>query len=299
MKTLSAGFALGIVLAVACSSGSNGGDGDGGAGGEGASGGTAGSGGRSGGSGGSRSGGSGASASGGSGGSNSGGSAATGGMGGTVNMGGTMMTGGTGGNMNTGGTMVTGGTGGMTPGQCATVPGMKAIGFENTNELWEPRADAASPTNDRVPASAPVLSTTEKRTGASSMEITINTEEGKVASNTRRNWFFSVVTRESVTPWLQAGRTMSVWVKIPMDHQLSGLQLVIHTLNGWQGVGGALFQVQPGQWSEITFKLPDTFDCSKISGFTLFELGMFLSTGAGVNWDGKIYVDDFAISAAP
>jgi hypothetical protein len=187
------------------------------------------------------------------------------------------------------------GTGGA---NCPTVPGAKMFTFEADGELWEiPGNDS-----DRIKGTPPVISTVQKHGGEKSMEITVDTALGKPmatdagAGMQKTAWFAMVKNGMSLTPYLQAGRTFKVWVWVPTGHKITAMQLVVH-VNGNQWTNAPVF-VAENQWIEATLTLPNTFDCSKIS-FGHFEIGLFWTTPANENWSGKIYVDDFSISAKP
>ena len=296
---------LSVAIVVNCGSpstedgeGGTAGGGSGGAGGEGVGGkgGTA-----SGGKGGAGTGGSGGTAAGGKGGTGGGGTGGTGGSGGT---------GGTGGS---GGAQ--GGAGGTAP-ACAVVPTAKLIEFETDADLWRASYNLASATNLRVPAPMPVLSTTTKRSKTKSLELVVNTADGLPVTQTdggavdaggtdagssgvvRTQWFFMVNDRSAVTGYLQAGRTISLWILVPTGHKLSQMSLVLHTASGWKSTN-ALAAMVPGQWSKVSFTIPNDYDCSRVSATNLFELGLFMQVTAGQTWNGKIYVDDMEVSAKP
>ncbi|MDX2019751.1 MAG: hypothetical protein SF187_05875 [Deltaproteobacteria bacterium] len=292
---------IGLAWAVSCGGGNSEGDNEGGMGGEvaGAGGGTS-----EGGKAGSSAGGKGGSGSGGKGGSpGTGGTNATGGSTGT---GGANTTGGstgTGGAANTGGTP---GTGGMVT--CATLPGQKLIEFESDADLFMTSSAISNPANLRVPAPMPQLVTSPVHTKAKAMELVINTADGMPSGGSdagadagaggtlRYQWFFIVKDRSMFMNYLQAGRTISAWVLVPAGNQLKQLSLVLQTVNGWKSQS-ILAAATPGQWTKIDFLIPQDYDCSKVTSNNLFELGIYGEVTPGTTWSGKIYVDDFSISA--
>ncbi len=292
-KLLACCAALSVAWAVSCSTSSDGtDDGDGGSGGD---------------SGGEGGGGKGGSKSGGKGGSKGGGS---GGSGGEAGGSGGSSDGGSGGGGSGGST---GGMGGSVA-QCASVPGAKSFTFDVDGDLWQINGGG----DDRVTSqTAPSLTETRRRgDSGKAMALSVNTADGLPGASpdagadaassgmVRRAWVYSVREVPALAPYLAIGRTLSVWVWVPVDHKIEDLQFILHSPNSfpmnmaWKATN-ALGGITPGMWSKVSLTIPADFKCSGAATHGFHELGFYIRTMAGATWDGTIYVDDFEISARP
>jgi hypothetical protein len=297
-KILACCAVLGVAWAVSCSTSSDGTNDNGGD-----SGGSDG-----GGSGGKASGGSGGSASGGSGGSANGGSGSGGssGSGGAAN-------GGSGGEAGAGGTAM-GGAGGKKA-SCAVVPAAKKVDFESDADLWIASSDVTKADNLRVPAPMPTLSAVQKHGDAGkSMELIVNTADGLPTASadagadagtdagaaggvTRTQWFFMFPAGIDFAKYMQAGRTISVWVLLPTGHKVARLAFGALSSAGWNFNEGGVTTAVPGTWTKLSYTFKEDYDCSKVMYWN--EVGLYMEIPMGQTWSGKIYVDDFEFGAKP
>jgi hypothetical protein len=308
MKLTGVALLFGFVVAAACSS--NGTDGDDDSGGEGGGGGqesTAGRGGSAGkGGSGGASGGSGGGAKAGAGGGGSGGAsqqAGAGGSGGSnaqAGSGGSAMAGMGGSAMAGMGGSAMGGMGGA-PFTCARLPNPLAVPFETDAELWR-----AFPGGNRVtPSVAPTLTEENKHGGTKSMVLALNSADGAPAAATdmrRREWLFGEMNKTKVLGYLHPGRKISMWLFVEDTVKADRIQIVVHTNGYWRA---GIVTPTPGAWSEVSYTLPNDYDCAVPQGSEanrFVEFGLFIEGRAPAEneaeWSGRILVDDMAISGA-
>lgn len=135
--------------------------------------------------------------------------------------------------------------------------------------------------------------------GTKSLELSVNRADdplvtpGNPAAG-RNGWYFMLQGVDKWSPYIQTGRVISAQVFVPVGHKLSSFQLGVFP--GVWYYSDLLPQITPGQWSAVSFTIPPNYSCA--ASYQEFSIAFDLQLPAGEAWAGKIYVDDFKISAA-